>query len=69
MNKFLKISSYLRDEWENVYFVSGTDKEYIEQICEYNEEAEHDDAPDSLASAVRVLWNKKSDYISAWNAF
>jgi predicted phage terminase large subunit-like protein len=67
MNKFMKITSYLRDEWDNVYFVEGTDKEYIEQICEYNEEAEHDDAPDSLASAIRVKWNKKSDYIPIWN--
>lgn len=66
-NKFIKISSYLRDEWENVYFVKGTDDSYIEQVLEYNEEAEHDDAPDSLASAIRVKWNKKSDYIPIWN--
>jgi predicted phage terminase large subunit-like protein len=67
MNKFLKISSYLRDEWDNVYFVKGTDKAYIEQICEYNEEAEHDDAPDSLASAIRVKWRKQSNYIPIWS--
>jgi predicted phage terminase large subunit-like protein len=66
-NKFIKISSYLRDEWDNVYFVNGTDEEYLEQVLEYNEEAEHDDAPDSLASAIRVKWNKKSDYIPIWN--
>lgn len=67
MNKFLKISSYLRDEWDNVYFVKGTDKAYIEQICEYNEDAEHDDAPDSLASAIRVKWRKQSNYIPIWS--
>ena len=66
-NKFIKISSYLRDEWLNVYFVEGTDEEYLSQVLEYNEEAEHDDAPDSLACAVRVKWNKKSDYIPIWN--
>lgn len=60
MNKFLKITSYLKAEWNNVYFVSGTDKEFIDQICDYNENAEHDDAPDSVASQVRRLWRKNS---------
>ena len=64
MNKFLKITSYLKAEWRNVIFVAGTDEEYINQICDYNENAEHDDCPDSLASLIRKLWNKKeeSDY-------
>lgn len=59
MNKFLKITSYLKAEWNNVVFVVGTDKEYIDQICDYNENCEHDDAADSLASLVRILWNRK----------
>ena len=58
-NKFLKITSYLKGEWKNVVFVAGTDAEYINQICDYNEDAEHDDAPDSLASAIRLLWKKQ----------
>jgi len=58
-NKFIKITSYLKSEWNRVVFVAGTDKEYIQQIEEYNENAEHDDAPDSLASIVRQLWAKK----------
>lgn len=67
MNKFLKITSYLKAEWQNVVFVMGTDQEYINQICDYTENAEHDDAPDSLASAVRKLWNKKEKAIDpAW---
>lgn len=62
MNKFLKITSYLKAEWSNVIFVAGTDEEYIRQICDYNENAENDDAPDSLASLVRELWYvKESD--------
>lgn len=61
MNKFLKITSYLRGEWKNIVFVQGTDKEYIDQICEYNEDAEHDDAPDSLASIIRVLWARRDE--------
>ena len=61
-NKFLKITSYLKAEWKNVVFVNGTDKEYINQILDYNENAEHDDCPDSLASVVRRLWGKENSY-------
>ena len=64
MNKFLKITSYLKAEWRNVVFVAGTDEEYINQIVDYNEDAEHDDAPDSLASMVRLLWAKKDKQYS-----
>lgn len=67
MNKFVKITSYLKSEWKNVVFVAGTDQEYINQICDYTENAEHDDAPDSAASIVRKLWNKKeTEYIPLW---
>lgn len=58
-NKFVKIVSHLKFEWQNVIFVAGTDDEYIEQICDYNEDAEHDDCPDSLASLIRVLAKKR----------
>lgn len=61
MNKYLKISSYLKAEWENIIFVEDTDREYINQVCDYYEEAEHDDAPDSLASMVRKLWKRNSN--------
>lgn len=61
-NKFLKITSYLKAEWKNVVFVVGTDEAYINQVCDYNENAEHDDCPDSLASIVRRLWAKENSY-------
>lgn len=60
MNKYLKITSFLKFEWQNVIFATQTDKEYIDQICDYNENAMHDDAPDSLASVIRILSKKKS---------
>lgn len=67
MNKFVKITSYLKNAWPDVIFIEGTDEEYINQICDYNENAEHDDAPDSAASAVRRVWSKKeSTYIPIW---
>lgn len=55
MNKYLKISSYLRKWWSKVVFLDGTDPDYIAQIMDYTEDAEHDDAPDSAASCCRIL--------------
>jgi predicted phage terminase large subunit-like protein len=58
MNKHIKISTYLKAIWADVIIVDGTDPEYIEQICDYTEEAEHDDAPDSASSLARILYPK-----------
>ena len=67
MNKFLKITGYLKPQWQNIRFVAGTDPAYIEQVTDYTEDAAHDDAPDSLACLVRVLWNRGgSDYVPLW---
>lgn len=68
MNKFIKITTYLLAIWENLIFVEGTDEEYINQICDYNQDAEHDDAPDSCASLARILYNpnKKTPNL-LWN--
>ncbi len=57
-NKYIKIVSYLKFVWKDVIFVSGTDEKYIDQICEYNENAEHDDCPDSLSSLIRAISGK-----------
>lgn len=70
MNKYIKITTYLKSAWSDVIFVKGTDPEYINQICDYNENAEHDDAPDSAACAIRRVWNKddgNSKYVPLWN--
>lgn len=55
MNKYVKISTYLRKWWGNIVFLQGTDPDYIAQILDYSEDAEHDDAPDSAASVCRLL--------------
>lgn len=60
-NKYIKIVSYLKFEWSDVIFVKGTDDKYIEQICDYNEHAEHDDCPDSLASIIRIQGGRKHE--------
>lgn len=55
MNKYLKISTYLKKWWRNIVWLDGTDPEYLSQIMDYTEEAEHDDAPDSAACVCRIL--------------
>ena len=54
-NKYIKISSFLRKWWGNIHWLEGTDREYIQQIMGYTEDAEHDDAPDSAACVCRLL--------------
>ena len=58
MNKHIKISTYLKENWGKVYFTEDTDPEYIAEIRDYNEHAPHDDCPDSLASAIRQMGKK-----------
>lgn len=58
MNKHIKISTYLKENWDKVLFLDATDPEYIAEILDYNEHAQHDDCPDSLASAIRQMGKK-----------
>lgn len=55
MNKFVKISTYLRSNWKNITWLEDTDPEYINEILDYSEFAEHDDSPDSAASILRKM--------------
>lgn len=59
MNKYIKISTYLRSNWGKIKFLEDTDPEYINEILDYTEDAEHDDSPDSLASLLRKLTGKR----------
>lgn len=58
MNKYIKISTYLKASWNNILFLEATDPEYVNEILDYNEFAEHDDCPDSAASVIRQLDRK-----------
>lgn len=56
-NKFIKISTFLKMNWQYIYWYKGTDAEYLQQILDYTEDAEHDDCPDSASCLVRKLAN------------
>lgn len=60
-NKYIKIATFLRKRWKDIIFVEGTDPEYVREILDYTEHAEHDDAPDSLASVIRI-YDKYTDF-------
>lgn len=64
MNKHVKIVTHLKAAWPDIVFVEGTDQAYIDQICDYTEDAEHDDAPDSLASLVQRAKVGRGEYVS-----
>lgn len=67
-NKHVKIVTFLKAAWPDVVFCDGTDEAYINQICDYTEDAEHDDAPDSLASLIQRTKMGKQDYVSLFGA-
>lgn len=58
MNKYIKISTYLKKWWNKIEFLEDTDSDYINEILDYTESAEHDDSPDSLASIIRKFKGK-----------
>ena len=62
MNKYIKISTHLKGEWHRIIFLKETDREYINQILDYTENASNDDAPDSLASIIRETISGKSKW-------
>ena len=55
MNKYIKISTYLKKWWSKIEWLEDTDTEYINEILDYTENAEHDDSPDSAASIIRKI--------------
>lgn len=58
MNKHIKIANYIKANWHRILFLEDTDPEYLNEILDYTEHAQHDDCPDSLASAIRQISKK-----------
>lgn len=56
-NKFVKISTHARGAWGSLRRLDSPEPEcaaYWDEVMDYTEGAQHDDAPDSLACAVRL---------------
>ena len=59
-NKYYKISTFGKGAWNRaVVDIEAGDMEYVSQIMDYNENAKHDDAPDSFSSLVRWQFTRK----------
>ena len=54
-NKHVKIVSFLKQNWDKLIFADDCQGEYMQQILDYNEGADFDDCPDSLASLIREM--------------
>jgi hypothetical protein len=55
VNKHYKIMTYMKRYWKEIIWDHRTDPDYLLQITEYTEDAEHDDAIDSASSCLRAL--------------
>ena len=55
MNKHTKISTYAYRIWRNVEWLKATDNNYMGQILDYTEMADHDDCLDSFSVLARRL--------------
>ncbi len=64
LNKHLKISTNIYENWNNLIFDKEIEDEYLEQILDYREGQEPDDAPDSLASLLRFFNKNKKTNLS-----
>lgn len=58
-NKYIKISTFLKNAWGQMNILDcddyPLDAEALCQVLDYNENAAHDDMPDSMASLTRVF--------------
>ncbi len=67
-NKHIKISTHGFQHWYNTVWANDTDPEYMEQMLDYREGQEPDDAPDSFASLNREAFNASSQKSMAHNS-
>lgn len=59
-NKFIKVSTFLKTEWPRIRLLDcdryPLDAGAVNEVLDYNENAAHDDMPDSMASALRAYF-------------
>jgi hypothetical protein len=69
-NKHIKIINYLKGSWPDIIWCQdGSDEnnEYMEQILDYEEGQEPDDAPDSAASLIREAFRAGNADMGLWD--
>ena len=69
MNKHNKIVSYLKGRWPDIIWAHDCQEDYLEQVVDYMEKQEPDDAPDSAASLIRAEFPEaKKNYKDLYKA-
>lgn len=58
-NKHEKILDYILSFKNRITILDNSERMYIDQIVNYELDVAHDDAPDSLASLIRILYHRK----------
>jgi len=66
-NKHHKILQYGYVMWPKVQWDHQTDPEYLNQIMDYVEGEDPDDAADSFSSCARILGGDEDDFLSYYN--
>lgn len=67
-NKHIKIVSYLKHHWDDITWCEDMDPEYMQQCCDYSEDTDVDDAPDSGASLLRNVFFPQEGHSSSWRS-
>ncbi|EMK12913.1 MULTISPECIES: hypothetical protein [Leptospira] len=65
-NKNLRIVDQIRGNWGRLRFSRFLSPDYFNQILKYNDQAPHDDAPDSLASLIKKIASKGGSLIDRY---
>jgi hypothetical protein len=65
-NKHNKILSHLLSNWGNLVWDSDCQEDYLDQVLNYREGEEPDDAPDSAASLLREFYDETKPKGSNW---
>lgn len=67
MNKHVKITQFGLKYWHDIVFTDLCDDEYLQQVLDYAEKEEPDDAPDSMASGLREAYYDGESQDGLWN--
>lgn len=67
MNKHVKIISFLKKNWSNIFFADDCQLTFLNQILDYQEGEEPDDAPDALSALLREM--KLTGHADLFNRF
>jgi len=67
--KHVKIANYLGEVFNQIEFAQESDPNYMEQVIDWREGEEPDDAPDSASALVREGGFSMTSFTNSWNVW